>query len=127
MSALTTSSAWRALEKHQQEMAHVHMRDLFARDAQRFDKFSLRFKDVLLDYSKNRITDETMRLLRELARQADLQGWIERMFGGQKINLTEDRAVLHMALRNRSNRPIMVDGQDIMPEGKRRPRSYADL
>src|SRR5918996_5436697 len=116
MSTLTASPAWQALEKHQQEMANVHMRDLFAADPKRFDKFSLRFKDLLLDYSKNRITEDTMRLLRDLARQADLQGWIGKMFRGDKINITENRAVLHIALRNRANRPILVDGQDVMPE-----------
>ena len=116
MSALTASPAWQALEKHQQEMANVHMRDLFAQDPKRFDKFSLQFKGLLLDYSKNRISEETMRRLRALARQADLQGWIEKMFRGDKINITENRAVLHIALRNRANRPIMVDGQDVMPE-----------
>ena len=116
MSALTASPAWQALEKHQQEMANVHMRDLFAQDPKRFDKLSLQFQDLLLDFSKNRVSEETMRLLRALARQADLQGWIEKMFRGDKINITENRAVLHIALRNRANRPIMVDGQDVMPE-----------
>src|SRR6266446_5124504 len=82
----------------------------------RVNKFSLRFQDLLLDYSKNRITEKTMQLLRDLARQADLQGWTERMFSGEKINITENRAVLHIALRNRSNRPILVDGADVMPE-----------
>ncbi len=115
MSTLTTSPAWQALERHQKAMVNVHMRDLFAQDPRRFDTFSLRFQDILLDYSKNRITAETMRLLRDLARQADLKGWTEKMFNGEKINLTEQRAVLHIALRNRSNRPIMVDGQDVMP------------
>jgi len=97
-------------------MASVHLRDLFQQDAGRFSKFSLRFKDTLLDYSKNRITEETMKLLRDLARQADLAGWTEKMFSGARINTTEDRAVLHIALRNRSNRPILVDGKDVMPE-----------
>jgi len=115
MSKLTESAAWQALKSHQRKMANVHMRDLFAQDPARFNKFSLQFQDVLLDYSKNRITEETMRLLRALAEQADLKGWTARMFSGEKINLTEDRAVLHIALRNRSNRPIMVDGQDVMP------------
>lgn len=108
--------AWKALETHQQQMAPVHVRDLFKQDSQRFDKFSLRFQDILLDFSKNRITAETMKLLYDLARQADLKGWTEKMFTGQKINTTEDRAVLHVALRNRSNRPILVDGKDVMPE-----------
>jgi len=103
-------------------MAKVHMRDLFARDPQRFEKYSLRLPggapdgDILFDYSKNRVRQKTMRLLFDLARQASLQSKIEAMFTGQKYNNTEDRAVLHVALRNRSNRPILVDGQDVMPE-----------
>ena len=116
MSTLTSSAAWKALEIHQREMANVHMRDLFAQDPQRFHKFSLPCQDLLLDYSKNRITEKTMQLLRDLARQADLKGWTEKMFSGEKINITENRAVLHIALRNRSNRPIIVDGADVMPE-----------
>jgi len=116
MSTLTSSAAWKALDMHQREMANVHMRDLFAQDLQRFHKFSLQFQDLLLDYSKNRITEKTMQLLRDLARQADLKGWTEKMFNGEKINITEHRAVLHIALRNRSNRPIIVDGADVMPE-----------
>lgn len=116
MSTLTESPAWKALEQHYQEMSGVHMRDLFAQDPARFDKFSLRFGDILFDYSKNRITETTMSLLFDLARQADLSAQIEAMFTGQKINTTEGRAVLHIALRNRANRPILVDGQDVMPE-----------
>jgi glucose-6-phosphate isomerase len=116
MSTLTSSAAWKALETHQREMANVHMRDLFAQDPQRFHKFSLQFQDLLLDYSKNRITEKTMQLLCDLARQAELKGWTEKMFNGEKINITENRAVLHIALRNRSNRPIIVDGADVMPE-----------
>jgi glucose-6-phosphate isomerase len=119
MDALTRSQTWKDLEIHQREMAGVHMRDLFAKDTVRFDKFSLRFGDILLDYSKNRVTDATMQLLRRLAEQADLKGWTEKMFSGAKINVTENRAVLHVALRNRSNRPILVDGKDVMPEVNR--------
>ncbi len=107
--------AWKALEAHQRDMASVHIRDLFEQDTRRFEKFSLRFDDLLLDVSKNRVTERTMSLLFDLARQADLSGWIEKVFSGQRINSTEDRAVLHVALRNRSNRPILVDGQDVMP------------
>ena len=92
------------------------MRDLFARDPQRFQRFSLTFADILLDYSKNRITEETVRLLISLAREADLEGWRELMFSGVKINNTEGRAVLHVALRNTPDRPIFVDGEDVMPE-----------
>lgn len=108
--------AWRALSIHQHEMAEVHMRDLFAQDPQRFEHFSLQLGDILLDYSKNRITAETMALLTDLARQAMLAGKIEAMFKGEKYNNTEKRAVLHVALRNRSNRPIYVDGVDVMTE-----------
>ncbi|QOV91973.1 glucose-6-phosphate isomerase [Humisphaera borealis] len=115
MSKLTQSPAWQALATHHQQMQSVHMRELFAKDAGRFDSFNLKFEDILLDYSKNRITAETMKLLRALATQADLSGWTAKMFAGEKINTTEGRAVLHVALRNRSNRPIIVDGQDVMP------------
>ncbi len=113
---LTETKAWQALASHQKVMENVTMRDLFTEDAQRFSKFSLQFNDMLLDFSKNRITEETMSLLHNLAEQADLAGWTEKMFSGEKINITEDRAVLHVALRNQSNRPIMVDGKDVMPE-----------
>jgi glucose-6-phosphate isomerase len=116
MTTLTQSPAWQALAEHYKKMAPQHMRDLFKADPQRFEKFSVRFKDILLDYSKNRVNEETMRLLFALARQANLQDWIARAFNGEKINITEDRAVLHVALRNRSNRPIKVDGEDVMPE-----------
>jgi glucose-6-phosphate isomerase len=113
---LTRSTAWLALANHRQQMEGVHLRDLFAQDATRFDRFSLRFDDILFDYSKNRITQTTMDLLLALARQASVDRAIEAMFSGEKINTTEDRAVLHIALRNRSNRPILVDGVDVMPE-----------
>ncbi|OQA47370.1 MAG: Glucose-6-phosphate isomerase [Chloroflexi bacterium ADurb.Bin325] len=107
--------AWQALERHQREIADVHMRDLFAADPQRFARFSRRIDGILFDYSKNRITAETMALLMDLARQAGLAEKIEAMFTGQKYNNTENRAVLHIALRNRANRPILVDGADVMP------------
>jgi glucose-6-phosphate isomerase len=116
MSALTRSAAWRALGRHAEAMAGVHLRDLFARDAEGFARFALRLDDLLLDYAKNRVTEETMSLLLDLARQAELEAWRERMFAGDAINITERRAVLHVALRNRSNRPVLVDGRDVMPE-----------
>jgi glucose-6-phosphate isomerase len=115
MTSLTRSPAWKALKAHHKQLADVQMRDLFAQDAQRFDKYTLRFNDVLLDYSKNIVTDATLPLLFNLARQAALPLWMERMFAGEKINFTENRAVLHIALRNRANRPIKVDGKDVMP------------
>jgi len=116
MSAITRSPAWKALEVHNKAIAPMHMREMFAEDLQRFKRFSIQWKDILLDYSKNRITEETMKLLVALARQADVDGWRERMFKGEKINFTEDRAVLHVALRNRANTPVMVDGKDVMPD-----------
>ncbi len=119
MPLATELEAWKALEEHHQEVADLHMRDLFDRDPERFQRFSLRLGDILFDYSKNRITEKTVDLLIELARQADLAEKIEGMFSGEKINNTEGRAVLHVALRNRSNRPILVDGEDVMPEVNR--------
>ena len=116
MANLVNSPAWLALNNHRQEMDEVRMRDLFAQDPQRFERFSLRFGEFLFDYSKNRITEKTMALLFDLACQANLAKKIEAMFNGEKINTTEDRAVLHTALRNRSNRAILVDGKDVMPE-----------
>jgi glucose-6-phosphate isomerase len=106
----------RVLQAHRTQMATTHMRDLFAADPERAERFSLQVGALLLDYSKNRIPDETMALLVRLAEEADVVGWRERMFGGEKINNTESRAVLHVALRNRSNRPVMVDGEDVMPK-----------
>jgi glucose-6-phosphate isomerase len=115
MARLEETPAWQALIHHQREVSGLHMKDLFAQDPQRFARFSLRFGDILFDYSKNRVTEKTMALLFNLARQSGLPERIEAMFTGQKINTTEDRAVLHVALRNRSNDPIYVDGQDVMP------------
>ncbi len=115
MSTLTESTIWADLDEYRHVMEAAEMRDQFADDPQRFDRFSLRFDDILFDYSKNRIDVETMRLLVELARQSGLQAKIDAMFVGEKINNTEQRAVLHVALRNRSNRPIIVDGEDVMP------------
>ncbi len=106
----------RLLQAHQESMASVHMRDLFVAEPERFERFSLQVGDILLDYSKNRITDETMHLLMQLAEEADVPGWRERMFNGDKINHTENRAVLHVALRNRSNDPVVLDGEDVMPK-----------
>ncbi|MCU7498154.1 MAG: glucose-6-phosphate isomerase [Bacteroidota bacterium] len=119
MSELTESKEWKDLEEHQKKIAGMQMRKMFEEDPERFNKFSLEFNDILLDYSKNRITEETMSLLLRLAESSGLKSWIERMFTGEKINITENRAVLHTALRNRSGRPVMVDGKDVMPEVKR--------
>ena len=92
------------------------MRDLFASDPQRFERFTLNFNDILFDFSKNRITERTLGLLTQLAEESKLSEKIEAMFRGARINVTENRAVLHIALRNRSNRPILLDGDDVMPD-----------
>jgi len=105
-----------ALQAHFRQLQGLQMRELFSRDPQRCARYSLQLDDLLLDYSKNLITDETLEILLQLARDCELPAWIERMFNGDMINHTEQRAVLHVALRNRSNRPISVQGQDVMPE-----------
>jgi len=112
----TTTPCWKLLSDHFEKMRGVHMKDLFAADRERFKRFSLRFNDILIDYSKNRITGETLKLLLGLAEEIDLKDAIEKMFTGDKINETENRAVLHIALRNRGNSPIYVDGEDVMPQ-----------
>ncbi|EQA8692372.1 glucose-6-phosphate isomerase [Escherichia coli] len=113
----TQTAAWQALQKHFDEMKDVTIADLFAKDGDRFSKFSATFGDqMLVDYSKNCITEETLAKLQDLAKECDLAGAIKSMFSGEKINRTENRAVLHVALRNRSNTPILVDGKDVMPE-----------
>ena len=114
MASLRNSSAWQALAAHQRTIAGSRMRDLFAADAGRFNRFSLALDGLLLDYSKNSISRETMRLLCDLARQAEIEEWRDRMFSGRAINTTEGRPVLHVALRNRSRRAIEVDGEDVM-------------
>ncbi|MFD1143172.1 glucose-6-phosphate isomerase [Larkinella insperata] len=108
--------AYQQLQNHYQQIKDRHLRDLFAENPKRFDHFSLRFEDILVDFSKNRIDNETLTLLRRLASEAGLSEAIEKMFSGDRINATENRSVLHVALRNRSNSPIEVDGKDVMPE-----------
>ena len=115
----TQTPSWQALSQHYQEIFPQHMRDMFAEDAHRAEKLSLKLDDFLLDYSKQRITSKTLELLLQLARETDVENWRERMFTGEKINFTENRAVLHTALRNRSNKPVLVDGKDVMPEVNR--------
>lgn len=110
------TNSWQTLGNHFAQMKNIHMKNLFAEDPNRFNKFSIRFNDILVDYSKNRITEETVKLLIGLADEIGLKEAIEKMFSGDKINETENRAVLHIALRNRQNTPIYVDGQDVMPE-----------
>ncbi len=108
-------TAWNTLQDHLETVQGVHLRDLFDQDEGRFERFSLRLGDILFDYSKNRVTDETMTHLLALAEAARVPGLRDAMFSGEKINTTEDRAVLHIALRNRADNPIMVGGEDVMP------------
>ena len=119
MSRLEETAGWQTLQQHYGEVGHLHMKDLFAGDPQRFTRFSQHNGDILFDYSKNRVSEKTMSLLFALARDAGLAERIEAMFSGEKINTSENRAVLHTALRNRSSMPVYVDGQDVMPEVNR--------
>ena len=112
----TQTEAWKALTAHFETAQDMNLKSLFAEDSERFAKFSASFgSDLLVDYSKNLINEETMQRLFALAKEVDIQSAIKAMFSGEKINRTEDRAVLHTALRNRSNTPVYVDGQDVMP------------
>ncbi len=111
-----STRAWKALAAHYETAKQVRMQTLFAQDPDRFSRFSIRFNDILVDYSKNIVTDETLTLLMDLARETGVADAISQMFGGASINETEGRAVLHTALRNRQNRPVIVDGRDVMPD-----------
>jgi glucose-6-phosphate isomerase len=116
MTPLKQTAAWQALTHHFEAIKQTPMRELFLKDPQRFEKFSLRVDNFLLDYSKNRITAETLEHLLALAKERDVEGSRAKMFAGDKINFTEQRSVLHTALRNRSQKPVLADGQDVMPE-----------
>jgi glucose-6-phosphate isomerase len=113
---LTKTAEWAALKRHRQSLAKTRIADLFKDDAERFAHFSLHLDEFALDFSKNLATPETMRLLHDLARAADVAGWRNRMFAGEHINSTEDRAVYHIALRHQGREPMPVDGKDVMPE-----------
>ncbi len=112
----TSTEAWGKLENHIWETKDIKIKELFANDSDRFNKFSTTFNDILVDYSKNILTDDTKKLLVELAKEIGLKDAIEKQFNGDIINVTENRAVLHTALRNRSNTPVIVDGKDVMPD-----------
>jgi len=112
----TRTATWKKLKRHHKEIKDLQMKDLFANDSNRFQKFSIQFEDILLDYSKNRITEESMKLLLQLAHQAGLQKGIKAMFSGKAINETENRAVLHVALRNLDGEPMKVNNQNVMPD-----------
>ena len=110
------TASWKKLEEYYKEFKERKIEDFFEQDTGRFHKYSLRFEDILVDFSKNRLDDTVRKLLIELAVDCGLKEAINGMFSGQKINVTENRAVLHVALRNRSNNPIHVDGENVMPE-----------
>jgi glucose-6-phosphate isomerase len=112
----TKTASWKKLSAHFKTIKNVHMKTLFAEDPGRFNKFSIQFHDILVDYSKNRITDKTMKYLLELAEETSVKDAIEKMFAGDRINETENRAVLHTALRNRGNTPVYINGKNVMPE-----------
>ena len=113
MSSRKSLASWKALENHAKDMKPRHLKELFAQDAQRFDKFSRQLPNVFFDYSKNQIDDDTQELLLDLARECDIEQWRDRMFAGDKINITEGRAVLHSALRCQSSAPLLLDGHDV--------------
>jgi glucose-6-phosphate isomerase len=115
----TSTQSYKYLTNHYIDILTKSLKELFESDNKRFNKFSLQFEDILLDYSKNRIDEETIALLIQLARECGINKAIEAMFSGEKINVTEDRPVLHVALRNRSNKPVYVDGKDVMPDVNR--------
>lgn len=115
----TATNAYKNLSGHYNDTLSKNLKDLFKNDNQRFTKFSLEFEDILLDYSKNRIDEQTLKLLIQLAKECSVDEAIKAMFSGEKINVTEGRPVLHIALRNRSNKPIYVDGKDVMPDVNR--------
>src|SRR2546426_11201430 len=113
---LTKRKAWKALQAHYKKVGELHLRDLFADDPKRGERMTAEAVGLYLDYSKNRVTDETLKLLIELAQESGLQSRIDAMFRGEKINTTERRAVLHVALRAPKGASIVVDGEDVVPQ-----------
>ena len=121
---LPSTPEWKSLVNHYNKNIHVQMRDLFTQDTDRFNNFSHSAAGIMLDYSKNRVTDETMHLLMNLAESSGLLNKRDKMFNGSAINTTENRPVLHTALRNFSNKPVYVDGVDVMPQIQTNPSYY---
>ena len=116
---LTSLAAWKELKTHARQMSAVHLRTLFADDPRRGERLTAEGAGLFLDYSKNRVTDETLRILLALAEESKLREHTEAMFTGEKINITEKRAVLHIALRAPKGQSILVDGEDVVPQGAR--------
>ena len=118
MTSRTQLPVWQQLKDHAEQMQACHMKKLFDQDPARFERFSIQLPQLLLDYSKNLINEDTMGLLMQLARDVDVEQWRDKMFAGERINFTEDRAVLHVALRDLSKNPLMVDGEDVRQQVK---------
>ena len=118
MSQINQSPIWQSLIQHKKDIETISLREMFKSNPDRFNHFHIQFNDLLLDYSKHRVSRETIGLLVKLAKEADVEGWRNRMFEGEKINSTEHRAVLHTALRNQKEIPIISDGEDVMPKVK---------
>jgi len=112
----TETKAWKNLKEHFQIISNTHLKSLFANDPERFEKYHIEITDILVDYSKNRINSTTIKLLINLAEECKLEDGINGMFEGEKINVTENRAVLHIALRNRSNSPVYENGKNVMDD-----------
>ena len=113
------TASWKLLQEHFEEMKNVHLKDLFRDDARRFEKYSFAVPEIVCDFSKNIVSDNTLHLLLQLAEDCKLKTAIDAMFSGEKINETEGRSVLHTALRNFSGEPVLSDGKDLMPEVKK--------
>src|SRR5262245_47456126 len=113
---VTQRAAWKALAEHSKAIKKLHLRELFAEDTKRGERLTAEAAGLFLDYSKNRLTDETLRLLLQLAQESNLRAKRDAMFSGEKINITENRAVLHVALRTPRNATILVDGKNVVPE-----------
>src|SRR5689334_19856066 len=114
--SITARSGWKALESHYEKIRELHLRELFANDPKRGERLTTEAVGLYLDYSKNRVTDETLKLLIGLAEECGLRARIDAMFQGEKINITENRAVLHVALRAPRDRSIVVDGENVVPQ-----------
>jgi glucose-6-phosphate isomerase len=113
---LTQRKAWKSLAAHRKQIEKLHLRDLFGKDAKRGERMTTEGAGLYLDYSKNRITDQTLKLLLQLAKESGLREKMDAMFSGEKINITENRAVLHVALRAPRDASILVDGKNVVPE-----------
>jgi glucose-6-phosphate isomerase len=126
---IADTSAWKALAQHAEAMQHRHLRDLFAEDGDRFSKLSLQSDGLLFDYSKQRLNETTLSLLADLAHEAKVKDWVERMFAGEAVNRSENRAALHTALRSRNTAPLLIEGKDVMPgilAGKTQMREFCE-